>query len=36
MNKEEEEQKPCFFCGEEMEEWEEDEWVCPKGCGIAH
>jgi len=24
----------CFFCGGVMEQWDEDEWVCPKGCGI--
>jgi len=24
----------CKFCGEVMEQWDEDEWVCPKGCGI--
>jgi len=28
------EDKICFFCGAEMEQWDEDEWVCPKGCGI--
>ena len=26
--------KLCPFCGEQMEEWEEGEWICPKGCGI--
>lgn len=26
--------KVCFFCGEQMEEWDDGEWVCPKGCGI--
>jgi hypothetical protein len=36
----------CLFCGEVMEQWDEedaktyyledDAWVCPKGCGIPY
>ena len=31
-----EETPNCESCGELMEELEEGEYICPKGCGIPH